>query len=149
MHFPRRALFTFAALALVTVVGRDTMTAAVAERDDKGKKPSVSLKVTPPLAIAPANVRAAVEIRGGADDYEEFYCPTIEWDWGDDTKSESGRDCDLYQAGQSQIGRRYSASHTFQSSGNYKVTFRMKRKDKVVALSSVNVQVQPGLTERF
>ena len=125
------------------------MTAAVAERDDKGKKPSVSLKVTPPLAIAPANVRAAVEIRGGPDDYEDFYCPSIEWDWGDDTRSESAKDCDPYEAGHSTIARRFSTSHTYQQSGNYKVTFRMKRKDKVVALSSVNVQVQPGLTERY
>src|SRR5438034_28727 len=129
MLLPRRALCTFAALTLLAVVERDAMTAAVAERDDKGKKPSVSLKVTPPLAIAPANVRAAVEIRGGADNYEDFYCPAIEWDWGDDTRSESVKDCEPYEAGRSTIPRRFSTNHTYQQSGNYKVTFRMKRKD--------------------
>ena len=71
MLHPRRALWTFAALTLLAVMERNAMTAAVADRDDKGKKPSVSLKVTPPLAIAPAKVRAAVEIRG-RDHRDEF-----------------------------------------------------------------------------
>ena len=146
---PRRAFCTFAALTLLALLERNAVTAAVAAGDDKGKKPSVSLKVTPPLVIAPARVRASVEIRGGADDYEEFYCPTIEWDWGDETKSESEKDCDPYEAGRSKIGRRFTTDHTYRYSGMYKVTFRMKQKDKVVAMSAVNVQVQPGLTERF
>ena len=123
------------------------MTTAAADRDDKGKKPSVSLKVTPGLASAPVLVHASAEIRGGPDDYEEFYCPTIEWDWGDETKSESAQDCEPYEAGHSTIRRRFSIDHRYQVSGSYKVSFRMKRKGKVVASAAVNVQVQPGLSE--
>jgi hypothetical protein len=33
-------------------------------------------------------------------------------------------------------------------SGNYKVMFKLKRKDKVLAATSVSVQVRPGLREQ-
>ena len=39
------------------------------------KKPSLSLKATPPLGFSPLRVRLVVDVRGGADDYDEFYCP--------------------------------------------------------------------------
>ena len=116
--------------------------------DDKGKKPSLSLKVSPSLVVAPGKVRASLDVRGGSDDYEEFYCPTVEWDWGDETTSEAVQDCEPYAAGKSVIKRRFSAEHTYQESGTYKVTFRMKRKDKVFASASTNLQVQPGPSER-
>lgn len=147
MLHPPRARWALAALTLLAVLERGAVTTAAADRDDKGKEPSVSLKVTPGLASAPVQVRASAEIRGGPDDYEEFYCPTIEWDWGDDTKSESAQDCEPYEAGRSTIRRRFSIDHRYQVSGSYKVSFRMKRKGKVVASAAVNVQVQPGLSE--
>ena len=74
-----------------------------AAADDKNKKVSLSLKVAPSMATAPARVRASVEIRGGPDDNEELYCPSVEWEWGDDTASESAADCAPYEAGKSQI----------------------------------------------
>lgn len=138
---------TLAAAVVVTLLLTEH-TAPAAQRDEKGKKPSISLKVTPSVALAPARIRLSVELRGGADDYEDFYCPAIEWDWNDETKSESVKDCAPYVAGQSVIVRRYSAEHTYQESGMYKVTLRFKRKDKVLAFATTNVQVQPGLTGR-
>ena len=111
------------------------------------KKPSLSLKATPPIAFSPAKIRVVAEIRGGADDYEEFYCPTIEWDWGDGTISENTIDCDPYEAGKSTIRRHFSAQHTYRMSGNYKLFFKLKRKNKTVAATSVNVQIPPGLRE--
>ena len=66
------------------------------------------------------------------DDFAEFYCPTVEWIWGDDTRAESSADCDPYEAGKSEIRRRYSVNRVFQTAGNFKVEFRLKQKDKVV-----------------
>jgi hypothetical protein len=142
---------TLATLAIVAVLhGGSALLAA--SRDEsgaqKGKKPSISLKVTPSVALAPVKIRAAAELRGGADDYEEYYCPTVEWDWGDETTSESTKDCEPYVEGRSEISRRFAAEHTYQESGMYKITLRLKRKDKVLALSSASVQVQPGLSGR-
>jgi hypothetical protein len=64
-------------------------------------------------------VRAVVvaELKGGANDFRDFYCATIEWDWGDGTRSESQAECEPYQAGRSEITRRYVHEHAFLWSG--------------------------------
>src|SRR5215210_3676346 len=67
------------------------------------KKPSLALKATPPLGFAPLKVRVVVDIKGGADDYADFYCASVEWDWADGTTSGSSEDCDPYESGKSTI----------------------------------------------
>jgi hypothetical protein len=119
---------------------------AAAQRNDD-KKPSLSLKATPPVGFSPLRVRLLLEVKGGADDHADFYCPTIEWDWGDDLTSESAEDCAPYEPGKSSILRRYSTEHTYRYAGNYTARFRMKQGKKVVAQTSVNVQVRAGIRE--
>ena len=46
------------------------------------------------------------------------YCASVEWVWGDDTRSESKTDCEPYEAGRSEIKRRYTLDHIYQSAGN-------------------------------
>ena len=119
------------------------------QKQGDDKRPSLALKVTPPLGFSPLRVHAAVDVRGGADDTIDFYCPTIEWDWGDGTISETSEDCDPYQEGTSTIRRRFSADHTFQTGGAYRVMFRLKQKSRVVASASTNVQVRAGVRDDF
>jgi surface antigen len=69
---------------------------------------------------------------------------SIEWDWGDDTRSESTVDCEPYEAGKSQIRRRFTIEHIFRRAGAYKVFFRLKRRDKAVGNQSVTIQIRPG-----
>src|SRR5207249_4134495 len=57
------------------------------------RRPKMTLKAQPVIGIAPARVVLTAELVGGANDYEDFYCPTIEWEWGDGTRSESSADC--------------------------------------------------------
>ena len=116
---------------------------------EEDKKPSLSLKATPPVGFSPLRVRLVVDVRGGADDYDEFYCAGIEWAWGDGTESESSEDCEPYQAGVSTIKRRFSAEHVFRQAGTYRVFFRLKQRDRVVAAASTNVQVRAGVREDF
>ena len=118
-------------------------------RAEQDKKPSLSLKATPPVGFSPLRVRLVVDVRGGADDYDEFYCPGIEWAWGDGTESESSEDCEPFQAGVSAIKRRYSAEHVFRQAGTYRVFFRLKQRDRIVAAASANVQVRAGVREDF
>ncbi len=121
----------------------------VAQKPDDDKRPSLALKATPPLGFSPLRVHASVDVRGGPDDAVDFYCPAIEWDWGDGTKSENSQDCDPYEEGTSTIRRRFSADHTFQQGGAYRLTFRLKQKARVVASASTNVQVRPGVRDDF
>ena len=117
--------------------------------DDKDLRPKISVNVNPTMGTNPVRVVASADLTGGADDYEEFYCPAIEWDWNDGTKSETSEDCDPYQEGTSEIRRRFSADHTFQQGGAYRVTFRLKQKTRVVASASSNVQVRAGVRDDF
>jgi len=141
-----------AVLAGVCVAG--TLLAAADQKTDQqkpgdDKRPSLALKVTPPLGFSPLRVHASIDVRGGADNTSDFYCPTIEWDWGDGTVSETSEDCEPYQEDTSTIRRRFSADHTFQQGGAYRVMFRLKQKTKVVASASTNVQVRAGVRDDF
>jgi len=113
-------------------------------KDDQ--KPHVQLKAQPVIAMAPARVVLTAEIVGGPNDFEEFYCPTVQWEWGDGTQSESASDCAPYEPGKSEIKRRYTVEHTFRA-GVYRVLFHLKRRDKSVGTASVNIQVRPGLRD--
>ncbi len=145
MIHPRRAL----SLLAVLVVALATGDAAGAQRGGDDKKPSLSLRATPPVGFSPLRVRLVVDVRGGADDFEDFYCPAVEWDWGDGTVSGNSEDCDPYQAGKSTIRRRYTIEHVFRQPGTFQVFFRLKRRDRVIAASSSNVQVRPGVRDEF
>jgi hypothetical protein len=120
-----------------------------AQKGDKSKdqdtnRPRITLRAQPVVAVSPARIVLTAELVGGADDFQEFYCPSVEWAWGDDTVSESTVDCDPYEAGKSQIKRRFTVEHVFRRAGVYKIYFHMKRKDKMLGSATVTVQVQPG-----
>jgi hypothetical protein len=112
---------------------------------DKDKKPKVSVKANPAMAISPARVVVSADINGGPDDYEDFYCAAVEWDWGDDTRSNNSADCDPYEAGKSQIKRRFTADHVYRMAGDFRIQFRLKKKDKPIAAASTSVKIRPGL----
>ena len=144
MTHSRRAVCTFVAAAVLGFVSGPLE----AQRgNDEAKKPSLALKATPPVGFSPLKVRVVVDVRGGDDDYADFYCPKVEWDWNDGTISESSEDCDPYQAGKSAIRRRFSSEHTFRESGTYEIYFRLKQKDRIVAAGKGTVQVRAGLRE--
>jgi hypothetical protein len=146
MAHPRRACCTLAAVIAIAVPGA----AWTAQRDDSGdRKPSLALRANPPVGFSPLRVRLVVDVRGGADDYAEFYCPTIEWEWGDGTSSENSSDCDPYEAGKSTIQRRWTAEHIYRQAGNYRVMFRLKQKNKAISATSANVQVRAGMRDGF
>ena len=109
------------------------------------KKPSLSLKATPAVSFAPARVVVVAEVKGGANDSEEFYCPSVEWEWGDLTTSTAEADCEPYQAGKSEIRRRYTVEHHYKNPGGFKIVLRLKKANKIVATANAMVQVRAGL----
>jgi hypothetical protein len=146
-----RAFCTLAAMFLVIASPQFAFGVAEQAAPQRGedRKPSLALRATPPVGFSPLRVRTVVDVRGGADDYADFYCPSIEWDWGDGTVSESSEDCEPYEAGKSAIRRRFSAEHIFRQSGMYQVFFRLKQRDKTIAASSGNITVRAGVRDEF
>jgi hypothetical protein len=136
-----------AAIAALVLSGAPMVSAQKNDKsakDGEAKRPHLTLRARPAVAVAPARVVLTAELQGGDDDFEEYYCPTIEWEWGDDTSSESTLDCEPYESGKSEIKRRFTVEHTFRRPGAYKVYFHLKRKEKPIGSASVSIQVQPG-----
>jgi hypothetical protein len=147
-------------LCVVAIAAAATATSASAPAP-QNKKPSISLKANPPVGFSPLRVVVTAELKGGANDFEDFYCASIEWDWGDDTKSENKVDCDPYEPGKSEIKRRYVMEHTFRAltsgmssidpSGNqtpsiqYRVRFSLKQKNKTVGSGQTTVEIRQGI----
>ena len=96
--------------------------------------------------MAPARVVFTAELTGGANDFEDFYCGAVEWEWGDGTKSESSSDCAPYEPGKSEIKRRFTVEHVFRLGrpNGYRVTVHLKRRDKSVGAATVNVRSGPA-----
>jgi hypothetical protein len=117
----------------------------LAREQGGNKKPSLSLKATPAVSFAPARIVVVAEVKGGSDDFEEFYCPTVEWEWGDLTTSTAEADCEPYSPGKSVIKRRYTVEHRYKNPGGYRIILRLKKGDRVVATSNTQVQVRAGL----
>ncbi|HEX7088221.1 MAG TPA: hypothetical protein VF198_17815 [Vicinamibacterales bacterium] len=108
------------------------------------RKPSLQLRATPAVVFSPARVRVSAELRGGSDETPELYCPAVEWEWGDGTRSEARTDCEPFEPGKSEIQRRFAASHQYNQAGRYEIRLRLKRGNKVIVAGQVNVQVRPG-----
>ncbi len=145
--FTLRHLFTTAAATGLAVCLAGLPAAALQNdksKDDDAKRPKIRMRAQPQMSIAPARVTLTVELQGGADDFEEYYCAGVEWEWGDDTSSESTTDCDPYEAGKSTIKRRYTVQHQFRRPGSYKVYFHLKNKERILGSGTTTVQVQPG-----
>lgn len=143
-HATRRTILLVAAIlssiGLMAVRGEPRQ--ATDTDDEKDRKPKLSLQIRPRTGFSPVRVTVTGQLDGGADDYEEYYCTGIEWDWGDGTISEASYDCDPYEAGVSEIQRQFRGSHTYRGQGEYEVRLRLKRKSKplVSVTSTVNVR---------
>jgi hypothetical protein len=145
MTDPRRARRrTAGGLVLLLSIGLTTHA-----QQPENRRPTLSVRVTPPVGFTPLRVRATADLRDGSDDYPDFYCATVEWDWGDGTMSESTSDCNPYEAGKSSIQRRYSTDHLYRQGGAYRIVFRLKQRTKQVASATANVTVRSGVGEGF
>jgi hypothetical protein len=134
----------------------------------QNKKPSIKVKANPTIGMPPFRVVVTAEVTGGSNDFEEFYCPSVEWDWGDGTTSTSTADCDPYEAGKSEIKRRYVQEHTYQSTGigrttysspdasdmsgnqqpvQLRIRFVLKQKNKTVGAGQTTIQVRPSFRD--
>ncbi len=109
---------------------------------DEPKRPKLSVRSSPAMAFAPAMVTLTAELKDGDDDFAEYYCATIEWDWDDGTRSESSDDCEPYEAGTSEIKRRYSIQHKYNIGGIYNVQVRLKQRDKSVAIARTRITIR-------
>ena len=138
---PRLRVFAVAGIAAYMLSAVAAAQKPAPSKDkEQDKHPSLKLTARPPIGMSPARVVLTADVNGGPNDSEDYYCPTIEWDWGDGTMSENSSDCDPYEAGKSSIQRHFSGDHTYNQAGQFKVTFKLKQKTKQVGAVSTNVK---------
>jgi len=130
----RRVIGAVFILSLATFVG--------AGGESKLKRPRLDLRATPRIAFSPAMVLLSADLVGG-DDGEEYYCPSLEWEWGDGGRSAHEADCPPYQTG-TPLERHFSAEHGFRFAGDYNVKVTMRRSGRVLAVATAHIALRPG-----
>ena len=132
------------AVAVLATAAPGFAQAPVDRERPEPKRPSLSLKATPGTGMVPVRVSASAELKGGTDDFQDYYCPSIEWIWGDGTVSEVSADCEPYEPGVSQIRRRYTVSHNYTRAGVYRIVFRLKMKGRIMAAQTIAIRLLGG-----
>lgn len=126
----RTAVVPLIALALATPAAAGT----------RPSRPRFDIRASPRVAFSPVHVLVLAELNGG-DDLEEFYCPGLEWDWGDGERSLHEADCAPFEPG-TPLERRFSARHVFREAGEFEVRLTLWRANRSVAMATVHVSVQ-------
>jgi hypothetical protein len=108
------------------------------ERGGSGR-PALELRATPSTAFSPATVMVVARLVGGADQ-EEFYCPGLEWDWGDGSRSAWEGDCPPFDD-ETKMARLFSVRYRYHGSGAFTVRLTLRRAGRTVATASVPVRI--------
>jgi hypothetical protein len=120
------------ALVVALVAGpRPALTAAAS-------RARITVRAFPATVIPPASVLLVAELQGD-EDHEDFQCPEIEWDWADGTRSRRQSDC--APDGTAVVEHRFSLRHSFREGGLYRVSFRLRRADRLLSEGSTTVMV--------
>lgn len=131
--------------ATVVLVGALAASAAAAAAQARTPpKPSISVRAAPSMAFTPARVVVTAELRNVTQDSAEFYCPALEWTWGDGTQSEERPNCDPFVQGTSEVRTRYVKQYTYYTARRYRVTVRLKRGKDTILSGSTEVTVRAG-----
>jgi hypothetical protein len=134
----------FAPLAVVVVMA---FSIGAARKPSDPTKVDLTLRVNPAMAFAPARITLTAQLKGGTGVNEDFYCPTVEWDWGDGTISQSSADCEPFQPNKSEIQRSYVTQHVYKTGGEYTVKLLLKKAEKVVATATASLNISRAIDE--
>jgi hypothetical protein len=88
---------------------------------------------------APVNVLVVAELLGG-DQIEDYYCPALDWEWGDGSRSVRESDCPPMETGVAFV-RRFTAEHVYHGRGTYNVRVTLRHVSRSLAAASATVTV--------
>ena len=118
-----------------------TLAAPAMAGDGHGaRKPRLDLRASPRMALMPVDVFAIAELVGG-DETEDFYCPAIEWEWGDGNRSAHESDCSPFRPGMT-MARLHSATHAYRRPGEYSIRVTLRRVGRTLAAATTQVDIR-------
>ena len=106
------------------------------------RRPRVELRATPRMAFLASDVLVAAQLVGG-DEHEDFYCPEVEWEFGDGSRSRHQADCEPFSP-VTPLERRFTARHAYRQPGDYEVRVTFRRSDRALAVATTHVRVYFG-----
>lgn len=104
------------------------------------KRPKLDLRVIPLMGPPSTEFVFVADLKGGAD-AEDFYCPTLEWQWDSQDTSLQEPECPPFQPGVTRVERRFSMTRTFTTEGSRSATLVLRRGDKVLGRASASFRV--------
>jgi len=133
---------------LTFVVVCVVLSIAASNKDQKTNgRVILSLRATPAMAFAPARITLSAQLKGDVGDKEDLYCPTVEWDWGDGTISQSSNDCEPFQPNKSDIQKSFTTQHVYKTGGEFEVRILLKKAERIVALGAASLNISRALNE--
>jgi hypothetical protein len=105
----------------------------------KAKKPKLTIRTTPQMAFAPANVLFSAQL-ADAESHEELYCPGVQWEWGDGETSFHENDCPPFGPSV-EFENHFSGRHAYRSGGVYEVRVSLVRAGRTVAATQASLTV--------
>ena len=110
------------------------------------KDAKVELQPTPRVAMMPGGTHAAVvrfRLRVSDGGKEDYYCPRVEWEWDDGTKSSEESDCPPFeQATAPDHERIWSHTREYWDAGQHLVTVRIFKGDRLVRKVETTVDIR-------
>ena len=122
------------------------LTLLPAPADKPKDKLTVSLRAAPRAAVAPARIVFNVELKGGGDT-EALHCLTLQWEWGDGTRSTSEGDCSPFQAGETKVQRLFTADHEYGQKSTPDAEVTVMKGERIVGRGSVSLTIGPRPTK--
>jgi hypothetical protein len=108
-------------------------------KDAGGERPRLELRASPRIAYPPARVYVVAELQGGGE-VEELYCPGVQWEWGDGSRSGVESDCDPFEPG-TRLVRVFSAGHAYRDPGEYDLRVTLRRAGRDLAAATIQVMI--------
>jgi hypothetical protein len=106
-------------------------------------RPAFKVRASPGMAFPPVEVLLTAELVKGDDRHPDYYCPEVEWDFADGSRSIQQSDCEPFGA-EALLERRFTRRHAFAFPGEYVVTVTLRRAERVVAQAAAKVVIYGG-----
>lgn len=101
-------------------------------------KPRVEFRALPQFGFSPLKVHALVIIENGG---EHLYCPEVEWNWGDGSRSFENSDCAPYEKSDDTEGPiSFGRDHVY-GAGEYTLTVTLSRGAKQLRSMTQKIRV--------
>ncbi len=118
----------------------------IRDAKDAGKV-TATLRANPPMAFAPARITLTAQLKNVSPSDADLYCPTVAWDWGDGTVSESSNDCEPFEPNKSEIQKSFVTQHIYKTGGEYIVKLMLKKAERIVAEASASLNISRAVNE--